>query len=270
MNANNDLERRIADFYETEAPHRAPDWVLGQALSTIDTTKQRRVLIRVPWRVPPMNSFAKLAIATVAVISVGLVALAVLRPGTGSNVGGPGGTPSPSPSPSPSPAASASPGPSVSPLPALTETFTSAMHGISVSYPSGWKLQPATEPWTTGIVQGDSAYADIIYEKESDSPFIAVASQPFAGKTFDDWATDYLAQVPCTQTGPVTVDGTAGVLSLDCELGPTALVSAGGRGYLIWLYRVDDLDWFKEILATVQLHPEDALDAAPSTSPSAS
>jgi hypothetical protein len=72
MNANDDLERRIADFYETEAPPRAPDWVLGEALSTIDTTKQRRVLIRVPWRFPTMSSYAKLAVATVAVISVGL------------------------------------------------------------------------------------------------------------------------------------------------------------------------------------------------------
>jgi hypothetical protein len=267
MNANDDLERRIADFYETEATPRAPDWVLGEALSTIDTTKQRRVLIRVPWRVPPMNSFAKLAVATVAVISVGLVALAVLRPGTGSNVGGPGGTPSPSPSPSP--VASTSPGPSTSPPPALTETFTSAMHGITVSYPSGWKLQPATEPWTTGLVQGNSPFADVIVEKESDSAFIAVASQPLAGQTLDAWATDYLAQYSCVPSEPVTVDGASGVLS-DCQEGPHALVSVEGRGYLIWLYRVDDLDWFKEILATVQLHPEDALDAAPSTSPSAS
>ena len=270
MNANDDLERRIADFYETEAPPRAPDWVLGQALSTIDTTKQRRVLIHVPWRFPPMNSSAKLAIATVAVISVGLVGLAVLRPGTGTNVGGPGGTPSPSPSQSPSPAASASPGPSVSPLPALTETFTSAIHGISVSYPSGWKLQPATEPWTTGIVQLDSTFADVIYEKESDSPFIAVASQPLEGKTLDRWATDYLAQFDCVPTEPVTVDGASGVLAACTDEGLHALVSVEGRGYLIWLYRVDDPDWFSEILATVQLHPEDALDAAPPASPTSS
>lgn len=266
MNANDDLERRIADFYETEAPPRAPDWVLGQALSTIDSTKQRRVLVRVPWRFPKMNSFAKLAIAAVAVIAVGLVGLAVLRPGTGTNVGGPGGTPSPSPSPSPS-SVSASPSPSVSPPPALTETFTSAMHGISVSYPSGWKLQRATEPWTTGLVQGDSAFADVIYEKESDSPFIAVASQPLAGKTLDRWATDYLAQLTCVPTEPVTVDGASGVLAA-CEDGPHALVSVADRGYLIWLYRIDDPAWFPEILASVRLHPEDALDAVPSPSAS--
>jgi hypothetical protein len=264
MNANRDLERRLADFYENEAPLRAPDWVLGQALSTIDTTKQRRALVRVPWRFPIMSSYAKLAVAIVAVIAVGLVGLAVLRPGTGTNVGGPGGTPSPSPS-----SGSASPSPSVSPPPSLTETFTSAMHGISVSYPSGWKLQPATEPWTSGLVQGESPYADVIYEKESDSAFIAVASQQLAGKTLDRWATDYLAQLNCVPKEPVTVDGASGVLA-DCEDGPHALVSIEGRGYLIWLYRVDDPAWFPAILATVQLHPEDALDAAPSASPSAS
>jgi hypothetical protein len=262
MNANHDLERRLADFYENEAPLRAPDWVLGQALSTIDTTKQRRALVRVPWRFPIMSSYAKLAVAVVAVIAVGLVGLAVLRPGTGTNVGGPGGSPSPS-------SGSASPNPSVSPPPALTETFTSAMHGISLSYPSGWNVRPATEPWTSGLVQGESPYADVINQRESDSAFIAVASQPLAGRTLDAWATDYMAQFTCVPTEPVTVDGASGVLS-DCAEGPHALVSVEGRGYVIWLYRMDDTAWFQEILATVQLHPEDALDAAPSASPSAS
>lgn len=271
MSANDELERRVADFYATEAQSRAPDWVLEQALATIDTTRQRRVLIRVPWRFPIMNTYARLAVAAVAVIALGGLGLLVLRPGQ-SGVGG--GVPSPSPSPPPSPSASApspsaSPSPPSSPLPALTETFTSTIHGISVSYPAGWKLQPATEPWTTGVVQGESPFADVIYEKESDSPFIAVASRPLAGKTNDRWATDYLAQIECGATQPVTVGGATGVLSV-CQDGPHAMVSVADRGYLIWLYRVDDPDWFPGILATVQLHPEDAVDAAPSASPSGS
>lgn len=55
MSVNDDLERRIADYYESEPPARAPDWVLESALVTIDTTRQRRGLIRVPWRFPIMN-----------------------------------------------------------------------------------------------------------------------------------------------------------------------------------------------------------------------
>ena len=34
--------------------------------------------------------------------------------------------------------------------PPLTETFTSPLHGISVSYPEGWTARAATEPWTDG------------------------------------------------------------------------------------------------------------------------
>jgi hypothetical protein len=143
------------------------------------------------------------------------------------------------------------------------------MHGISISYPSGWKLQPATEPWATGIVQQDSPFADVIYEKESDSPFIAIASQSLAGTNASRWATDRRCGPTDVPEDPVTVDGVAGRVA-DCGDGPRALVTTGNRGYFIWLYRVDDPEWFSEILATVQLHPEDALDALPSTSPSAS
>jgi hypothetical protein len=260
MTANHDLERRIADFYASEAPQRAPEWVLRSALETVDNTKQRRAFIRVLWRFSNMNNYARLAVAAVAVIAVGFIGLAVLRPGTAPGVGGPGPSPSPSPP-------SISPRTSSSPLPALTETFTSTINGISVGYPAGWKIQRATEPWTTGLVQQGSPFADVIYEKEQDSPFIAVASQPLGGKTADQWRTDYLALTgaSCAAPEPVTVDGASGVLD-DCEFGPQALVSVGGRGYLIWLYRIDDFDWFKENLATVKLHPEDAVTVSPSPS----
>jgi hypothetical protein len=145
------------------------------------------------------------------------------------------------------------------------------MHGISISYPAGWKLQPATEPWTTGIVTQDSPFADVIYQRETDSPFIAIASQSLAGTNASRWATDHRCGPTDVPTEPVTVDGVAGRLS-GCGDGPFALVTTGNRGYFIWLYRVDDPDWFTEILATVQLLPQDALDAAPlpSASPTAS
>src|SRR6478752_3105927 len=88
MNANDNLERGIADVYHAEAPHRAPDWVLANALETIESTPQRRVLIRVPWRFPDMNNtFAKVAIAAVAVLAIGVVGLNLLRPSASSGVG---------------------------------------------------------------------------------------------------------------------------------------------------------------------------------------
>jgi hypothetical protein len=278
MNANDDLERRIADFYETEAPRRAPDWVLGQALSTIDTTKQRRVLIRVPWRVPPMNSFAKLAVATVVVASVGLVGLAVLRPGSGTGPGGLSG-PSPSPITSPSPSPTTAPSPSPTPFipPALTQPFTSDFHGISISGPAGWSTRKATETWTTSIPFFKSEFADVLYDDSTENlKFIGLASQALAGRSADEWITQVSTDPTwgplCTpQTEPLTVDGAAGILVAFCPGGLLyALVTTEDRGYIVVLHGVGDRPWFDEILATVQLSPSDAIDVAPSASPASS
>lgn len=263
MTANHGLERRIAAFYATEAPSRAPERVLATALETIDITPQRRALVRVPWRFPPMNTYARVAVAAVAVIAVGAIGLSFLdgrTPGTGGVA-----SPSPTTLPTASPSASTS-------NPPLVESFTSAIHGISVSYPAGWKLKLATVPWPSDSAARQSAaftdFADMIYQRESDSPFIAMASQPLAGADPDEWtamAADFLdAPSDCGATEPVTVDGAEGRLFRGCL---AALVTVADRGYLIWLYRIDDLNRFKEFLATVRLHPEDAVDATPSASP---
>jgi hypothetical protein len=174
-------------------------------------------------------------------------------------------TQAPSPSAAPSPTASMTDNGSAPP--ALTETFTSDIHGMSVSYPSGWHLQPATEPWNGDFVQQNSPFADVIYEKESDSPFIALASQGLAGQSFDDWTDAYVSKLiaddaSCASTlDPISVDGAAGVLADPCFV---ALVSDGQRGYLIWFYRIDDRAWIDDILATVRLLPAEAVDVTPS------
>ena len=73
MSSNRDLESRIADFYAQEGLLRAPDRVLSSALTTIETTKQRRVLGRlfgrVSWRFPNMSNYLKVAVAAVVVIA---------------------------------------------------------------------------------------------------------------------------------------------------------------------------------------------------------
>ncbi len=155
MNANDRLERRLTEFYESESPPRAPDWVLRSALETIDDTPQRRVLIRVPWRFPHMNTFAKVAIAAVVVIAIGALGLSLLRPSGSSGVGG---QPTASPSPSPSDAhlrREHLP----DPPPALTETFTSDRHGFSTSYPTGWVHATCDDAWTTSFPTFASAEA---------------------------------------------------------------------------------------------------------------
>jgi hypothetical protein len=274
MNVNRDLERQLADFYESEAPPRAPDWVLRSALQTIDSTRQRRVVISVPWRSTNMNTFAKIAIAAVVVIAVGAVGLSVLRPPSSTNVGGqPTASPSPSASPIPSPSPTTPP----AAAPALTETFTSERYGFSISYPTGWVPRPATDPWTTGFPDFAQTNGDIIHDPVlQGSLWIVVASQPLAGKTPTQWLDDLVAGLrgagECdSPIEPVTIDGGQG--RLIC--GAMAASSAGDLGYLIWLYTGGDdpaavagydQAYFHDILATVQLQPENAVDTAPSPS----
>jgi len=269
MTARNDLERRLADFYESEAPPRAPEWVLGTVLETIDTTRQRHALVRVPWRLPRMNSYAKWAIATVVVLAVGALGFAFLRPGPAPGVGGPSVS-------SPSPAPTVSPDPSAPPP--LAESFTSTQHGITMSYPAGWTVRRATEPWTPTSERGFQAPAlDNIYDPVlNDHLFFGIASQPLAGVTPDEWVTDFLADpdTGCRSgpTEPITIDGANGRM---CE--GLAAVSAGGRGYFVrlytsgdepWLSTYYDQAWFRGVLDTVRLDPAAAVDASPSPSSS--
>lgn len=274
MSVNQDLERRIADFYETEAPPAAPDWVLRDALATIDITPQRRALIRMPWRFPTMNAYTKAAVAAVLVVALGAIGLAALGPGRTSQLGGPAG-PSLSPEPSPSPSLSATSRPTQSPRPAppLTQSFTSTLHGISMSYPEGWTAQAATEPWTGVPTFFREPPADFLYDPTlADHLFLSIASQPIGDSTPGEWVAEHLYE--CAATEPTAVDGAAGLIGADdCNM---AAVTTDGRGYIIWLYTSGDeawlsstydRGWFEEVLATVQLQPEDAVDVAPSASP---
>jgi hypothetical protein len=249
MTASHDLERRLAAHLAAEAPSRAPDWVLASALETIDTTRQRRGLVRAPWRFTRMNTVPKLAVAGVAIIGVVAIGMAVLRPsppGTGSAPAPPEATPTRSPTPQ-TPAAAT---PDAVVMPALDEDYTSVIHGISVAYPGGWTIDPATEPWTSGSIDIESPHADVIYQRDDDSPFIALASQPLDGRPLGDWAAETLAAMGCDGTGtePVTVGGVAGLRGVDCSV---AFAAVGDRGHLVWLYRVDDAAAFQHVLDSV-------------------
>jgi hypothetical protein len=183
-------------------------------------------------------------------------------------------TPEPT-APSETPSAS----PSASPVtpPPLNQSFTSAVHGISVSYPEGWIAQAATEPWTdclycTGVLS--APYVDVLHPPEpvGDGLFLRIASQPIGESAPEDWVAAQMASGErCTTTEPIIVDGATGLSGGEtCHV---AVVTTAGRGYHIDLWMSpDDTDlvarynraWFEEVLATVQLHPEDVVDVAPS------
>ncbi|HEY8168540.1 MAG TPA: hypothetical protein VIF84_07490 [Candidatus Limnocylindrales bacterium] len=178
---------------------------------------------------------------------------------------------------SPAPASvptQSSPDTSPSTAPALTETFTSAVHGLSVSYPAGWVTKAASEPWTGPEWSFEDPKVDIVHDPSLDDHlFLGIGSVPLDATRADQWVADRMAAYECSATEPVTVDGASGSICVD---GALALVSTGGRGYMIllytsgdegWLESVYDRAWFEDILATVDLRPEDAVDTAPSASP---
>ena len=62
---------------------------------------------------------------------------------------------------------SVAPRPSPSPyVPSpLSEAFTSDLHGFSVSYPTGWATQQATQPWQTATpITWGEPFGDFVFE----------------------------------------------------------------------------------------------------------
>ena len=137
-----------------------------------------------------------------------------------------------------------------------------------MSYPEGWTAQAATEPWTDSAfpllfsgTQADSLYDPVL----TDHLFLIIASQPIGDATPEDWAAEQMASDGgCgTTTEPIDIDGATGLTGEDCQM---AVVATAGRGYWFQIYTGDrapvtyDQAWFEEVLATVQLHPRDAVD----------
>lgn len=266
---------RIADAFLAPGPVVLPDRVLDAAFEEVHLTRQRRALWRAPWRVPIMNTFAKIAVAAVAVIAVGFLGMTFL----GADESGVGVAPSVAPSATTAP--TATPASSASPLagtPPLTGEFTSPTHGYAISYPEGWSTRPATAPWTTGVVDYFNEGADLLMPGDPGNPgnpFLALASQPLGDRTREQWEADVWQilidddpeTAACQSAAePITIDDASGVRGCN-----NVLVTDGGRGYLVMLWVSGegpgpgeyDQEWYGSVLATMELHPEDAVDTAP-------
>lgn len=268
---------RVIRSWLHEDRHEDVSRVAGAVLDLLITTPQRRS----PWwparRIPFMNKIVSLGLGAAAVVAALVIGAQVLGPPAPGDVGG---VPSASPSPTPAPTATHEPSPSppASAAP-LTESFTSTVHGISVSYPEGWIARAATEPWTDCLyctLVLSNPQVDVLHHPvHGDGLFLRIASQPIGESAPEDWVAAQMASDErCTTTEPIIVDGATGLSGGEtCDV---AVVTTAGRGYHIDLYMSpDDRDlvaqydraWFEEVLATVQLHPEDAVDVAPSATP---
>ena len=268
---------RVAKAYLADGPTVVADRVLDAAFAEVHLTRQRRALMRAPWRVALMNSFAKVAVAAVAVLAIGVLSLSALGPGIG---GPPAATPSPSVVATPTPTAEPTPEPTATPspeppTPPLTGRFTSPSHGYTIAFPEGWRTRAATAPWTANVVDYFNPGSDLLMPESPGNQFLALASQPLGDRTPAEWEAEVWqitidddpgAQECPAAAEPITIDGARGVLACD-----TAIVTDSGRGYVVRLWTsgdepvgaaLYDTAWLRSVLATMVLDPEGAVDAS--------
>jgi hypothetical protein len=264
MTAHNDLDRQLNDFLR-DGPEELPYQSFDAVRDRTEHTGQRVVIG--PWRLPEMNKIVTIGLGAAAVVVLLFVGAQLFGSPTG-GTGGPGVEPTASVEPTATPEPSPSPAPSAPPL---TQSFTSTLHGISVSYPEGWTAQAATGPWTgsTFPLEFLQPHADWLYDPTLESDlFLTIASQAIGDSAPEDWIAEQMAgDEACTATESIAVDGATGLIGAgECDV---AVVTTAGRGFWIQLYTSGDdplavapydRAWFEEVLATVQLHPEDAVD----------
>jgi len=118
MNDDRTLERAARSWLEA-GPTEAPDHAVETALLRIQTTHQERD-IRVPWRVRPMSTTARLAAAAIAIAVVAVGGAFILKPGTSPGVGTPPTSAAPSTATPSSTSVASIPARTIPPLPTAT------------------------------------------------------------------------------------------------------------------------------------------------------
>jgi hypothetical protein len=184
MKRQHTFEDRLSEWLE-DGPVDAPDAVVDTVLAAFPSIPQRRGVLRVPWRFPFMNGYARALAGIAAVAVVAVVALTLLnRPQTGV-IGAPA---------SPAPSPSAAPSPSPTPINTATwKSFTSARHGATILYPSDWTATAATAPWPAGVEAQPppNPMLDAFTAPGINGPAFVVVSQSTKGVTDASWLATY-------------------------------------------------------------------------------
>jgi hypothetical protein len=226
---------------------RMSDRAVLSTLEEIHTTRQRRAMWPA-WSATSVSIFARVAIAAVLVVAVGLLAGNVVpRQPDGSSVGGP--------SLSPSAAGTVD-------FPDLTKTFVSPRNGFSIQHPDGAAVTPAKQLWGFGE-QVDDGF-DVV--GVGLGAVLKGASTVIPdGVSIDAWVDEYGSPggcgIPRSQQAEITIDGQSGRIS-ECANRIEATSLAGGRLYLFTLThdRSDARAFFDAFAATIDLTPETAVD----------
>jgi hypothetical protein len=217
MTDDRSLERAARSWLEN-GPTQAPDRAVEAALLQIQTTSQERDW-HVPWRLPTMNTPARVATAAViGVLAVGGALFMLGRPGQ-TGVGGPGPSPTPTASPSPtvsSSIAASTPSAAAAAFPDISDQLAPGVYfkGPGASTPARFTFtMPAG--WTSayGIAYKDRggpaemAFGDWIITNVYTDPCQWQGSllDPAVGPTVDDLAAALVAQKGRNATAPTDV-----------------------------------------------------------------
>ena len=199
------VDRSITAWLVAEAPDRAPQRLLDASRDQLRTTSQRRALWPA-WRIPPMNAYAKLAIATAAVMVVAVLGFNLLP--RGGTIGGPPPSDAVSPSPLPSPTllTRTMTGPLAAGRYTTDPTDTAFPVAATFTLPDGW----SNAGWA--LMKDDVAVSFWTVAETYRDPCQWASTKVNLGPTVDDLVTALRAQKDRNTTEPVptTLGGFAG------------------------------------------------------------
>jgi hypothetical protein len=158
-------------------------------------------------------------------------------------------------------------------------TFSSALHEVTIGYPAGWTVRPATEPWRFGRLTFDASDVDVIFDPtRGDDLYLALASKPLGSLSREEWLDDSWRPGVCAKTagagsGGIYFGGARRYWTVSCSGGGTSSasghylrVATDTRGYLIYLHVANlrasdeppyDVDFFNSLLETLELEYTD-------------
>ena len=276
MNTQRDPDAILAAWLE-DGPSRLPDATRRAIGVATRSTDQRRRPTWASWRLPDMNSSARLAVAAIVVVAVGAAGFALLGPG----LSGTGTRVSPAPSQSSSPVPTSSP--VVTPSPALTDisnwvSFTSTRYGYTISHPPSWTATAADKDSTATALPVDAPDSSADHFIDAGASYqilvtsFAVDLPP--GMAFDDWITSYYTPKPGSAAAcsnpptlqAMTVDGHPGTIALNDPCSDEeAFVLVDGRIHSFGIWRENQEALFQAFLSTVQFPSGASASASPRT-----
>jgi hypothetical protein len=264
MSGRTEIERAL-DGFLAEGPDRVADPALVRALHAVDRTSQRRGPFA-SWRLPPMNTYIRLAAAAVVAVVVVGGALYLFGPRGGVGPALPTASPTPAPTSSP-PEASAAPAPTIL-LDVTTWTpFTTSLYGYTISYPTGWQRSPATELWAgqtsydMWVSTANAPWADKTHFGPLGITMTALATIIPAGTSEEAWIDAYLAppvgETPtCIELAKdmtaIVIDGKPARLAVRCA-NQVAFVVDGNRMFVFAESNANELDLLNAYLSTIRL-----------------